>query len=507
MSGERIFVGGLAHETHSFAAVLTPEAAFRAYEWAEGDDLLAIYRGTGTSLGGIIAGAAQARLTVVPGFYAFAMPSGLVPAEDYAALSARLLASLRAAQSHGPLDGVILVCHGAMVAAGTTDVESDLAERVRAEIGPDLPFVMTLDFHANIGARLPAAVDLIAGYDTYPHIDVAERGVEAAQLIRRLLDGTRPATAFASVPILAVPGRQGTDDLPMRDLLARAHAIETDPHVLVVTLAGGFCYSDVPEAGIAIVVSTDGDSGLAAGYAAELQSLAWRQHAAFLQRDLAPAEAVRRALAAPAGRPAILVDSPDNIGGGAPGDGTVLLAELLRQGATDAAVVIADPEAVAAAFAAGVGGAFAGEVGAKTDRFHGDPVFVRGVVRLLSDGRFVYRGSYMTGQERAMGRTAVLDVAGNHLVLTERKTMPFDAQHLRAVGISPEWCRAIVVKSATAWRAAFGDLAGPVLEVDTPGICTSNLASLPYQHLARPIYPLDPAESISLPPVIVASSP
>ena len=505
MSGERIFIGGLAHETHSFASVLTLESAFRAYEWAEGDGLLATYRGTGTSLGGIIAGAAEADLTLVPGFYAFAMPSGLVPAEDYSSLSARLIDSLQAAQANGPLAGVILVCHGAMVAAGTADVESDLAERIRAEIGPGLPFVMTLDFHANIGARLPAAVDLIAGYDTYPHVDVAERGVEAAHLMRRLLDGARPATAFASVPILAVPGRQGTDDPPMRDLLARAHAIEADPRVLVVTLAGGFCYSDVPEAGIAIVVSTDGDPALAAEYAAGLQALVWEQRDAFVQRNLSPAEAVRQALAAPAGRPAILVDGPDNIGGGAPGDGTILLAELLRQGATEAAVVIADPEAVAIAFAAGVGGTFSGEVGGKTDRFHGNPVTVQGTVRLLADGRFTYRGSYMTGQERAMGRTAVLDIAGNHLVLTERKTMPFDAQHLRAVGISPEWCRAIVVKSATAWRAAFADLAGPAFEADTPGICTSDLASLPFTHLHRPIFPLDPAESISLPPIVITT--
>jgi microcystin degradation protein MlrC len=325
--------------------------------------------------------------------------------------------------------------------------------------------------------------------------------------MRRLLAGARPATAFASVPILAVPGRQGTDDLPMRELLARVHAIEADPRVLVVTLAGGFCYSDVPEAGIAIVVSTDGDPVLASAYAAELQALAWAQRDAFVQRNLAPAEAVRLALAAPPGRPAILVDGPDNIGGGAPGDGTVLLAELLRQGATEAAVVIADPEAVAAAYSAGVGGAFAGDVGGKTDRFHGDPVPVRGTVRLLADGRFTYRGSYMTGQERSMGLTAVLDVAGNHLVLTERKTMPFDAQHLRAVGISPEWCRAIVVKSATAWRAAFADIAGPVYEADTPGICTTNLANLPYQHLRRPIFPLDPTETIPLPPVDVAKRP
>jgi len=129
---------------------------------------------------------------------------------------------------------------------------------------------------------------------------------------------------------------------------------------------------------------------------------------------------------------------------------------------------------------------------------------VRGAVRLLADGRFTYRGSYMPGQERTMGRTAVLDVAGCHLVLTEHKTMPFDAQHLRSVGISPEWCKIIVVKSATGWRAAFGDLAGLVLSVATPGICTADLATLPYEHLRRPIFPLDGAEGIVLPRVTVS---
>jgi len=373
-----------------------------------------------------------------------------------------------------------------------------------AAIGPEIPLVVTLDFHANIGAVLARAADLIIGYDTYPHVDVAARGEEAAALLRRLIDGVRPATAYASVPILAVPGRQGTDDYPMRDLLARVHAIEADPRVLTVTLAGGFCYSDVPEAGIGIVVSTDADPALAAAYATELQALAWAERDAFVQTDIPPAEAVAQALVAPPGRPTILVDAPDNVGGGTPGDGTVLLAELLRQGATEAVVVIADPEAVALAFAAGVGGIFSGLVGGKTDRFHGDPISVRGAVRLLADGRFTYRGSYMPGQERSMGRTAVLDVAGCHLVLTEHKTMPFDAQHLRSVGISPEWCRVIVVKSATGWRAAFGELAGLVLSVATPGICTADLATLPYARVRRPIFPLDGADGIVLPPVTVS---
>ena len=107
----------------------------------------------------------------------------------------------------------------------------------------------------------------------------------------------------------------------------------------------------------------------------------------------------------------------------------------------------------------------------------------------------------MTGLVREMGRTAVIDVAGNHLLLSELKTMPFDAEQLRSTGISPEYCRAIVVKSATAWRAAYGDMAGLVMLVDTPGICTVDLASLPYQNLTRPIYPLDSEADINLPEV------
>jgi microcystin degradation protein MlrC len=122
-------------------------------------------------------------------------------------------------------------------------------------------------------------------------------------------------------------------------------------------------------------------------------------------------------------------------------------------------------------------------------------------VRLLSDGQFIYRGSYMTGQVKEMGRTAVVDVAGNAVILSEHKTMPFDQQQLRSVGITPEHCRAIVVKSATAWRAAYADLAGAVLEVDTPGICTANLQSLPYAHVTRPIFPLDDDAGMACPPV------
>jgi len=187
----------------------------------------------------------------------------------------------------------------------------------------------------------------------------------------------------------------------------------------------------------------------------------------------------------------ILVDVADNIGGGAPGDGTVLLQTLLEAGAQNAVVTIADPEAVAQAIAAGIGNTVVLHVGGKVDPRHGPPVQVHGRVRLISAGEYVHQGSYMTGQITRMGKTVVLDCDGSDLVLMERKAMPFDAQQLRSLGIEPADQKIIVVKAAIAWQAAYGDIAREVIYVDTPGVCTSNLNALPYGRVRRPIFPLD----------------
>lgn len=498
-----VLVGGLAHETHTFSVIPTQLGDFRAYEWAEGAEIVSAYHGTRTSIGGILDGAAAAGATVVPTFYAFAIPSGIIPESDYSALRTLFLASVQNALDRQQFDAVVLVCHGAMVAESVEDVERDLAEHVRSIIGADMPLAMTVDYHANVSAELVATVDLLVGYDTYPHVDVYERGFEATQIVIEMVrDRTTLTRAYAFIPILAVPQRQNTDAEPMRSLLARVHEIEqSDPSVRAISLLGGFCYSDVACSGMAVVVHAVGSPELAQDYARELQERAWAQREEFIQFNMPVAEAVSRTATATTGQPTILVDVADNIGGGAPGDGTELLREIVGQGMTGAAIAIADADAVRIAFEAGIGGPFRAEVGGKTDRRHGAPCAVSGRVRLLSDGQFIYRGSYMTGQTKEMGRTAVIDVSGNWLVLSEFKTMPFDQQQLRSVGITPEYCRAIVVKSATAWRAAYADLAGEVIEVNTPGICTADLSRLDYDRVSRPIFPLDDDDAITLPPV------
>jgi microcystin degradation protein MlrC len=198
----------------------------------------------------------------------------------------------------------------------------------------------------------------------------------------------------------------------------------------------------------------------------------------FVVRRPPAAEAVRRAATA-SRRPVVLADVADNIGGGSAGDGTALLAELLRQQVDGAVMAIADPQAARMAAQLGAGAAISVEVGGKTDRLHGQPVPVSGLVERVSDGRYRTSGTWMTGREFCMGTTAVIRCRGLRLVVMERATPPFHREQLTSLGIDPAACSMIVAKGAIAWRSAFGDVAGEVIEVDTPGACPIDPGALP----------------------------
>lgn len=483
----RVAIGGIVHETHTFSNVPTPLESFQARHLLLGEELFNL-AGTKTSLGGAVDVARQEGLELVPTLYAAATPSGLVTADAFDHLLTLLINGIERAR---PLDGLFLILHGAMVVEGIDDPEGHLLERLRDLVGKETPIVATLDLHANISPLMVEKAHLLVGYDTYPHVDVYERAVETGQLLASILRGElRPAVALRKPPILPVPQGMYTDRSPMKELIQAAHDMEQEDQVVTITVAGGFPYSDIEIAGMGIVVTTDGDQELAEAKAQQLADLAWERRHQFLV-SLVPVEgAVREAIAAQEG-PVILTDGADNIGGGAPGDGTVLLRELLAQRARGAVETIADREAVAQAIEAGVGQEVELLVGGKTDQLHGQPVAIKGRAHLISDGSYTRKGPYMTGEQIHMGRTVVLQCDGIDLVLMERKTPPFDAEHLRSVGIEPAEAKIIVVKSAIAWRAGFGPLARKVIEVDTPGLCSIHLEDFPFRKIRRPIFPLD----------------
>jgi microcystin degradation protein MlrC len=481
----RIAVGGLMHETHTFSNVRTYAEPFTL---REGDDILEL-AGTNASIGGAIDGCRVAGAETVPLVYGFAIPAGYVDRAVYQDLVSRLTTRLAAA---GEVDGVVLTLHGAMVVDGIEDAELDMLERVRAVVGSDLPVAVTLDFHANTSRRLTELATIIVGYDTYPHVDPDARAVEAVELLIRTIRGEiTPTIGFAAPPLMPVPQAQMTGREPFTSLFAHVHALEEAGEALSITLAGGFAYSDVPMAGLSVTVVTDNDPVRAQALANELAAMAWDRREQMLVTNTPVPEAVAAAIAEPTG-PVVLVDVGDNIGGGTPGDGTVVLAELIRQDAQRAVVVIADPEAADLARAVGVGAEVDLLVGGKVDRLHGDPVRLRGVVRSLHDGRWVHEGPENAGVPVDSGPTAVVVARGVTVVLSSRKTMPGDQQQLKSVGIEPTDQHILVMKAAIRWRGGFESITARSIDVDTPGLGTVNLANFPYQRIRRPIFPLDP---------------
>ncbi len=480
-----VIVGGVWHETNSFSPIATDLDAFRRFLLVEGAAMVSALAGTNTEIGGMLEAADVAGFTPVPVCWAGAVPAGMVRRDALDHIVETLVAACAP-----PPAGVLLALHGAMVAEGIDEADAHVVQRIRDAVGPDVPIVCTIDYHANVSGPLVAAADVLIGYDTLPHVDMAARGREAAAVMGRLLAGmARPAKAFRKLPLLTVPQMQGTEVAPMRDLMALCHRLESEPGMLTCSIVVGFPYCDSPHLGLAVLAY--GTQAAAEGAADTLARAIWAQRAAFRPVLLAPAVAVGAAVRANRG-PIFLVEPADNVGGGAPGDGTDLLRALLDAGAEDAVSVMWDPVAAAEAAGIGVGGRFCGAVGGRTLALHGAPVVLDGIVTFAGVVRYHRDSSWMTGQPANLGLVATVRAGGVSVILTTERAMPFDTLHLRLAGVVPERARMITMKCGSAWATAFADMAIGHAYVDTPGICTSNLERMPYTRLPHPFYPLDP---------------
>ncbi|MGH2560909.1 MAG: M81 family metallopeptidase [Thermomicrobiales bacterium] len=482
----RLITGGIMHETHTFSAEPTRVEDF---DIARGEECWR-YAGTNHSLGGVIDECRERGIELAPTYFAHGISTAAPDRATFKGMLGELTAGIEAAL---PADGIVLTLHGAMVAEGYPDAEAEIVRRVRDLAGPRTPIAVTLDFHANIGQAMVDACDVVTVYDTYPHIDAAERAREAVGLLAGAIDGkTRPVMALVKPPLLPVPQAMFTARPPFATLFERAHAAEASGEALSVSVAGGFPYADVPEAGVSVLVVADGDRAAAARTAGEIARLAWDRRDQMIVSNVPAADAVAAAIAHPEG-PVVLVDVGDNIGGGTPGDGTVLLAELLAHGAREATICIADAGAVQAAVATGPGGMVTTPVGARADKLHGEPVEITGRVARITDGKFVHEGPENAGVPADMGVTAVVRVDGVNLILTSRKFAPGDLNQLRSVGICPEEQKILVVKAAVRWRGGYGPITKHAILVDTPGLGSVDLSRFGFHHIRRPLFPLDMA--------------
>jgi microcystin degradation protein MlrC len=511
----RVAAAQIAHETNVFSAVKTDLAAFEASGLHFGPAVIEIARGANTEFWGFVTGAEAQGFDLEPILAVWATPSGLVTADAIEHVTGLLDDGLRRARAEGrPLDGVLLALHGAMVTEIDDDGDGYILKIVREIVGPDVPVVATLDLHANISPRMVELADTLIGYDTYPHIDMAERGEEATAILARLMRGEfRPTPALRKPPMLPTSQRMTTGRMPMRALMERAHVIEEDPRVINVTIAGGFPLGDNLDAGFGVLVTANDDPDLAAELANELATEAWSlrdgflggvasfEHAAELIHSLDSEEDVDM----PVSGPLVLVDIADNPWSGGPGDSVELLRFLFAQRVEGAAIaLVRDPEVVREAIAAGPGGKITVNLGGKTDRLHGEPLPVRAHVKLLSDGRYVNDGPMMAGLTVDLGPTALLlcepasgpSAPHVEVLVTTRAETPVDLNVFRCHGIEPTRHRVLGLKGKGHFRAAFEPIARRVVLVEGPGTTGADLSRLTFRKVRRPIWPLDPVEAI-----------
>jgi microcystin degradation protein MlrC len=487
-SAMKIAIGGMCHESNSFATEVTTLDDFRRWSLTEGPGLIDQWRDSDSEVAGFVDVAEADGVELVPTCMAWAAPSGPIRDDAVAWIVGRITDHLRRA---GGVDGVLLSLHGASVAESDPDPETRLLRAVRDAVGQAIPVMATTDFHANVTAQMVTELTSMVGYDTYPHVDFRERGQEAATLMLRTIRGEiRPTMAQVRPPLVCVPQVQETGAEPMRAIMAAAHAAEAEPGVLNVTVSAGFAYSDIPQPGASVVVTTDNDTTTARAVAERVARLMWDRRGDLVGEWPGPADAVRQAIAAER-KPAILVDIGDNIGGGTPGDGTALLNELIAQNARGAVVMLHDPLAVGRCIDAGQGADVVVTVGGRSDPIYGPPCEVQARVARITDGAFDPGNVLHKGFGASMGRTVRLDASGNHVILTEQRTVPWSLGQLRSVGVEPADCDVIIVKAAIAYKVAYGEIAGTIIECGTPGWTTPDLDSLTYQRLRRPLWPLD----------------
>ncbi len=491
---KKIVCGRFSHESHSFSLISTSLIDFAKQELFFGDAITARMADTKTEMGGFLAAAKTFGWNLVPVMSASTSTSGPVTVAAFEAIVEPLLMELKA-QRH--IDGVLLSLHGAMYVEEFPDPEGELLRRIREIVGPNMPIAATLDLHANVTDQMIANVDILTSYRTTPHIDQYETAMRAAALLDRTLKGEiRPKVYIARRDTLhGMDLGRTVGDTPMTRMQAKARDIEKSmPGLADISLNAGYYLGDVYEAGPSVIAVGTDASGIAQKTCETLMDevLTWRDEKTvhLISIEQAIAHASRPASGS---GPLILADYTDGPGGGGYGDATSLMAAIVEAQIPNSVVgPLFDPESAQQAAEAGVGVTLKFAVGGKTDaRFGGAPLHVEAKVIAISDGVYVRAGAFRTGTKGNLGTSAALEVGSVRIIVSSNRMQAEERNQYRIFGIEPQDVNVIALKGINHFRADFEPVARAIFYVEAGGMHATDLRSLPYKNVRRPVYPLD----------------
>lgn len=486
-----ILLAEIMHETNTFNRFATTQQDFETRYWLEGSDIPDRLRGTNTEVCGFLDAADERGWTVEHPIAASASPSGPMVATDWGYVVERIIAPLR----EKVFDAIVLALHGSMVTETTLDAEGELLAKVRALVGPDTIVAATLDMHANVSPEMVANADIMFAYRTYPHTDQYDRAQQMARLLDQVFEQSlKPRLYLDRRPMMdAANHGQTADGEPMPALLAKAAELESQPGILCASVQIGFPWADVPDQGPSVLI-TGTDPARCRSAAGELMDAVWQSRHETQLVFPAPDEAMAlAALGRPGDAPLVLADFADNPAGGAYGDSPNLLRHMIEVGLANAAfATISDPQTVSEAQAAGEGAEIAISLGGRGAEDLTPPLKTSARILRLGDGNFVCAGPMWQGVAFSMGPSVVLEIGGVEVIVSSVPTSVMDLNVFRSMGIDPAGKTTLAVKSRNHFKAAYGPIARQTMLVDAGGIASMKLAELDYQHIKRPVWPLEP---------------
>ncbi|MRA03726.1 M81 family metallopeptidase [Acinetobacter lwoffii] len=482
---KKIIIAGFQHETNTFAPTKASYADFVQGggfpPLSRGADVLK-FREQNIPIGGFIQQAEQFGYQLLPVIWAGTSPSAHVEQCTYQRICDEIIASI---QQH-PADAVYLDLHGAMVSEQVDDGEGELLRRVREAVGPDIPVIASLDFHANVTQVMFAHSDVLICYRTYPHVDMAQTGQRCAQLLDQIFRGKKLHKQMYKLPFMIALNAQCTELEPTQSCMNLLEQLEQNNSVQM-NFTPGFPAADFEECG-----------GCIWGYsenAEQLDQAMQRYIAHVLQQEthwnmdfLSPDHAVLQALQLyqqhHSTRPVVIADTQDNPGAGGDSNTTGMLSALHRHQVKNALIgLIVDPAVVQQAYQLELGQHFYAKLGG-TSGIAGDaPFSAKFKIKAYSDGKFSYGGPMMHGVEADIGPSVLLEIDGIEIAVSSYKAQLLDRNMFRIFGIVPEDKTIVVVKSSVHFRADFQDMAAAILVAKAPGAMKADPNDLPWQKI------------------------
>ncbi len=480
----KIFTACLGTETNTFASIPTGHqlfedtCLFRKGSYGKNVPMfgapLAVWRQRAEAKG----------WEVVESLCAFAMPAGKTVKKVYEGFRDEIVADLKAAM---PVDAVFLSCHGAMVAEGYDDCESDLLAHVRKVVGPDIPVGVEFDLHCNIGDGTMRDATVLVLFKEYPHVDVSDRADDLFNVMEGAIEGrTKPVMASYDCRMIGV---FHTTREPMRGFVDKLSAMEGKDGVLSLSIAHGFPWSDIKEMSSKIIAITDNDRPKARKIARELAmeffELRHQTQPPYVELNTAIARASSHNLP----KPMVLADVSDNAGGGAASDSTFILRELLDKKVQDAAIAMFwDPGVVKLAFEVGEGAEFDIRLGGKLGPQSGPPIDARAKVLKLEKDVFIKFGGSRKGTN-PIGDAVALQLDNVTVIVNTKRSQCHSLDCFTKLGVDPSTKKVVVVKSMQHFHAAYAPIASEVVYVAAPGALVPDWALLPYTKADKTQWP------------------